>query len=202
MGGNSLRKWLRHTWLLGWVALGGCTAQLPPSAATPDEPERAAIEAAIQSWHQAKLPWSGTCDEQFGRIRVVVSMPDEFTDLCGRKPVNAGGKLYACNTEQYERDFPGWLFDNDRIPLLVISRLQPVAHRHMLVIHESMHWMERCSGKGIDFEHEDPRVWESARLMAQRLLRMGERRYRMALDWKPPAEHYAQMSTPLDDDRR
>lgn len=174
------------------LSLVGCTAQLPPSAALPDEPELVAIEAAVQSWRHAGLPWSHTCDEQFDQIRVVVSMPDEFTTLCGRRPVNAGGKLYACNTEQYENSFPFWLMDNDRIPLLVISRLQPVSHRHMLVIHESMHWMERCSGKGIDFEHEDERVWQSARLMAQRLLRMNERQYRLALDWGPPAEHYAQ----------
>jgi hypothetical protein len=38
----------------------------------------------------------------------------------------------------------------------------------LLVVHETKHWLERCSGKGIDFEHEDPRVWQDARMVAQR----------------------------------
>ena len=165
------------------ISVAGCSARLPPSAALPAEPDLVAIEAAVQSWRHAALPWSATCDEQFDRIRVVVSMPSEFTELCGRRPVNAGGKLYACNTEQYRRSFPFWLMDDARVPLLVISRLQPEPHRRVLIIHEAMHWMERCSGKGIDFEHEDERVWLSARLMAQRLLRMNERQYRLAKTW-------------------
>jgi len=37
-----------------------------------------------------------------------------------------------------------------------------------LVVHETMHWLERCSGKGIDFDHSDPVVWEEARASAQR----------------------------------
>lgn len=158
-----------------------CGATLPPSAAYPEPHEQAAIEAAIQSWQMAGLPWSDTCQEQFGRIRVVVSMPEEFTELCGRRPVHAGGKLYACNTEQHEQRFPALIFDGDRIPLLVISRLQPEDHRRLLVIHESMHWLERCSGKGIDYDHADARVWDSARHVARRLLEEEEERYRLAL---------------------
>jgi len=34
-------------------------------------------------------------------------------------------------------------------------------------VHETMHWLERCSGKGIDFEHADPVVWQQARATAQ-----------------------------------
>ena len=41
-------------------------------------------------------------------------------------------------------------------------------HRRLLVVHETMHWIERCSGKGIDFDHADARVWHGARLVAQR----------------------------------
>lgn len=168
-----------------WV-IAGCTAALPPSAASPRPEELSAIEAAVCSWRIAELPWSTTCQQEFVRIRTVVSGPEEFTDLCGRRPVHAGGTLYACNTEQHEWTFPASLFDSDRIPLLVISRLQPEAHRRILVIHESMHWLERCSGKGIDFDHEDPRVWQSARLMAQHLLEKDDERYRLAgLDGDP-----------------
>jgi hypothetical protein len=93
-------------------------------------------------------------------------------DACGRpaaeRPLHAGGKLYACNTEQYEHAFPFWVVRDSRVPLLVISQLQPEDHRRLLVVHETMHWLERCSGKGIDFDHADPRVWQEARQVAQR----------------------------------
>lgn len=179
-GANVSGRW--SSWI-GMVVLSatiGCGATLPFSAAYPKPHEQAAIESAIQSWQMARLPWAPACQEQLSRIRVVVSGPEEFTELCGRRPVHGGGKLYACNTEQYEQRFPMMLFDNDRIPLLVISRLQPENHQRLLIIHESMHWLERCSEKGIDFDHEDARVWRGARYVAQRLLVEKEDRYRLA----------------------
>ena len=127
-----------------------------------------AIHASIQAWRNAGLPWSDSCTDQYDRIRIVVSQPREFTELCGRAPLHAGGRLYACNTEQYEHGFPLWVVDNARVPLLVISELQPETHRKLLVVHETMHWLERCSGKGIDFDHQDATVWQGARLEAQR----------------------------------
>jgi len=151
------------------IVLGaGCTASLPPSAELPIDEEQVAIQAAIMAWHEAGLPWSESCTEQYDRIRIVVSQPREFTELCGRKPLHAGGRLYACNTEQFENAFPMWVVDDRRVPLLVISELQPEMHRRLLVVHETMHWLERCSGKGIDFDHEDERVWQEARAVAQR----------------------------------
>ena len=152
----------------GSVLTLGCAASLPPSAEFPIDEEQLAIESAILAWHDAGLPWSSTCSDQYERIRVVVSKPTEFTDLCGRRPLHAGGKLYACNTEQYEHAFPFWVVRDSRVPLLVISQLQPEDHRRLLVVHETMHWLERCSGKGIDFDHADRRVWNGARLVAQR----------------------------------
>jgi hypothetical protein len=146
----------------------GCAASLPPSAELPVDEEQVAIQAAIMAWHEAGLPWSDSCAEQYDRIRIVVSQPREFTELCGRKPLHAGGRLYACNTEQFENAFPLWVVDDRRVPLLVISELQPEMHRRLLVVHETMHWLERCSGKGIDFDHEDERVWQDARAVAQR----------------------------------
>lgn len=162
------------------AALGSCAAALPPSAVMPAAHEQVAIEAAVQSWRMARLPWSPMCDEQFERVRVVTTGPEEFTELCGRRPVHGGGKLYACNTEQYEMAFPFWLMDYDRVPLLVISELQPPDHRRVLVIHESMHWLERCSGKGVDFDHEDGRVWQGARMVAQRIMHATDARTRVA----------------------
>jgi hypothetical protein len=148
--------------------LTGCAASLPTAARHPSAEDRTAIEAAVYAWRIAGLPWSRTCDDEFGRMRVVVTEPQEFTQLCGRKPVHAGGSLYACNTQQNEQVFPYSLIDNDHVPLLVISQLQPQEHRRLLVVHETMHWLERCSGKGIDFDHADQRVWRGARLLAQR----------------------------------
>ena len=172
---------------LAWCALLllGCTAALPPSAAYPHPEQQTAIQATIQSWQVADLPWAHTCDAEVSRIRVVVSAPTEFTSLCGRRPAQAGGKLYACNTEQYEKTFPLFLFDSQRVPLLVISRLQPQEHRRRLVVHETLHWLERCSGKGIDFDHADTRVWEDVRMMAHRLLD-GKGSYRLAQEQGMP----------------
>ena len=134
----------------------------------PANEDQLAIGAAIAAWRNAGLPWDQQCNEQYSRIRVVVSQPDEFTELCGRAPLHAGGKLYACNTEQYERSFPMWMVDDTKVPLLVISELQPEVHRRLLVVHETMHWLERCSGKGIDFDHQDHAVGQGARREAQR----------------------------------
>lgn len=156
--------------LLAVFALCGCAASLPPSAELPVDDDQTAIQLTILAWRDAGLPWSPACNEQYERIRVVVSQPREFTELCGRKPLHAGGRLYACNTEQYEQAFPLWVVDDARVPLLVISELQPEAHRRLLVVHETMHWLERCSGKGIDFDHADERVWGGARSRAQRAL--------------------------------
>ena len=161
---------LRLRWILAvcGIGIGSCAASLPYSAEFPVDEQQYAIQAAIQSWLDADLPWSSTCNEEYERIRVVVSQPHEFTELCGRRPLHAGGRLYACNTEQYERAFPVWVVDDARVPLLVISELQPQEHRRLLVVHETMHWLERCSGKGIDFDHADPRVWAGVRVTAQR----------------------------------
>jgi hypothetical protein len=161
---------VKQFWFATFVlcVLTSCAATLPPAAKLPNSADRAAIEAAVYAWRVAGLPWSSTCDEELGRVRIVVSEPVEFTELCGRKPVHAGGNLYACNTQQYEQAFPYYLLDADHIPLLVISQLQPEDHRRLLVVHETMHWLERCSGKGIDFDHADQRVWRGARLVAQR----------------------------------
>ena len=159
----------RAPWLFVLVMTAcGCAASLPHSAEWPVDDEQLAIHAAIMAWHDAGLPWDSACADQYDRIRVVVSQPREFTELCGRKPLHAGGRLYACNTEQYEQAFPLSMFDSARVPLLVISELQPEAHRRLLVVHETLHWLERCSGKGIDFDHEDTRVWNRARSGAQR----------------------------------
>jgi hypothetical protein len=156
-------------WLVALILFPcACAASLPPSAQLPVDQDQMAIQAAIIAWRNADLPWSDACSEQYDRIRVVVSAPGEFTELCGRKPLHAGGRLYACNTEQYEHAFPLWVVDDARVPLLVISELQPEAHRKLLVVHETMHWLERCSGKGIDFDHADATVWQGARIEAQR----------------------------------
>jgi hypothetical protein len=155
-------------WIALFAAAVGCAASLPPSAELPVDEDQLAIHAAIHAWRDAGLPWSDACTDQYDRIRIVVSQPGEFTELCGRAPLHAGGRLYACNTEQYEHAFPLWMVDNARVPLLVISELQPETHRRLLVVHEMMHWLERCSGKGIDFDHADARVWHGARLVAQR----------------------------------
>jgi hypothetical protein len=152
---------------LMFLSLSSCVASLPPSAEYPGMPDQVAIDSAVVAWRVAGLPWSARCDAEYPRIRVVVSKPSEFTELCGRKPLHAGGRLYACNTEQHEHAFPWSVVDRDQVPLLVISRLQPEPHQHLLVVHETMHWLERCSGKGIDFDHEDDRVWADARIRAQ-----------------------------------
>jgi hypothetical protein len=164
--GSVSLKWLGLS--VGLLMVASCAASLPPSAELPVDEDQLAIHEAILAWRGAGLPWADACTDQYERIRIVISQPREFTELCGRAPLHAGGRLYACNTEQYEQAFPLWVVDGARVPLLVISELQPEAHRRLLVVHETMHWLERCSGKGIDFDHADTVVWQGARLEAQR----------------------------------
>src|SRR6186713_2709270 len=98
--GTALLKLLCCTLL---VSALGCAASLPPSAELPVDEDQLAIHEAILAWRDAGLPWADACTDQYERIRVVISQPREFTELCGRAPLHAGGRLYACNTEQYEQ---------------------------------------------------------------------------------------------------
>ncbi|MCG8554241.1 MAG: hypothetical protein MJD61_02975 [Proteobacteria bacterium] len=159
-----------------WVALllSGCTAGLPRGATTPDGPQRAALSAAIETWRAAGLPWRAQCDEEYTRLHIVVAPPDTFTHVCRNRPLKAGGRLYACSLTQREHTWPWSVLDRDRVPLLVISALEPRDHRRRLVIHEAMHWLGHCSGKGIDYGHADVRVW-------QRVLGVAEQRMKSRL---------------------
>jgi hypothetical protein len=83
------------------------------------------------------------------------------------------------------------------VPLLVISQLQPQVHQRLLVVHETMHWLERCSGKGIDFEHADQLVWEEARADAQETVvaQLETRRGRHRVMWSQAGEDRARPRT-------
>lgn len=177
-----------------WLAVSGCVAPLPLSSETPKDYERVAIDLTIQAWVREGLPWSDRCDEELTKIQIVVSHPEEFTRLCNRRPLGAGGNLYACNSEQNEHIFPFWLLDGSKIPLLVINALQPEDRQRMLVIHETLHWLERCSGKGIDFKHADERVW---------LYVKGRAQYRYTeylTPASPPVLYSSASGSPLDSD--
>lgn len=143
-----------------------------------------ALSSAILEWRNQGLPWHGRCEDELPRVRIVVAMPGPFTELCRDRPSSAGGTMYACSTYQYERRWPWSIFARSRVPLLVISALEPQPHRRRLVIHEAMHWLGSCSGKGIDYDHEDTLVWRGVMSAAQaRLLDMlhpERERYRAA----------------------
>jgi hypothetical protein len=128
---------------------------------------------AIDTWELAGLPWGPTCDAELARLKVVVAKPRRFTELCLRRPSGGGGRLYACSTYQYKRAWPWSLVDGDRVPLLVISALETDDHRQRLVIHEAMHWLGGCSGKGIDHDHVDDFVWRGVMRVAQHRLAQG-----------------------------
>jgi len=149
--------------------ISGCVAELPASSYPPGIKEKTSIDASVAAWATAGLPWSDKCSEEYPRIRIVVSQPREFTDLCGRKPLHAGGRLYACQTEQFEFQFPARFIYWSKVPLLVVSALESPAHQHVLIIHETLHWLERCSGKGIDFDHSDAYVWTKVRGAARHI---------------------------------
>lgn len=147
-------------YLILLASLTSCAAKLPKSAARPDGDDQVAIDSAILAWREAGFSWTKECTDQYNRIHIVRSQPLEFLDLCGERPVQAGGNWFACSTEQIQ---------DNRIPLLVISALQPTAHQRLLVIHEMMHWLEQCSGKGIDHRHADKRVWQGALEEAEKI---------------------------------
>lgn len=157
--------------------LAGCASSLPAGAVTPQGNHRVALEAAVATWRGLGLNWSPLCVEEMQRVRVVIAEPETFTDLCRNRPSSAGGRLYACSTKQYEHAWPVSLIDGDYIPLLVISSLQPQSHREELVIHEAMHWLGDCSGRGIDHAHADDRVWQGVLVTATDRLHDANRAY-------------------------
>lgn len=153
-------------WLVTAVLLAGCASSLPPGAVSPQGNHRIALEAAVATWRELGLNWDSLCVEEMRRVRVVIAEPETFTELCRNRPSSAGGRLYACSTKQYESAWPVSMVDGDYVPLLVISALQPQAHREELVIHEAMHWLGDCSGRGIDHAHADDRVWQGVLVTA------------------------------------
>lgn len=172
-------------WLTSAVLLAACVSSLPTGAIPPQGNHRVALDAAVSTWRELGLGWAPLCVEEMQRVRVVIAAPETFTELCRHRPSSAGGRLYACSTKQYENAWPISLLDNDYVPLLVISALQPQAHREELVVHEAMHWLGDCSGRGIDYAHVDDRVWQGVLVTATERLHDAERghvgRYRLAL---------------------
>lgn len=134
-----------------------------------------ALEAAVATWRELGLNWDPLCVEEMDRVQVVIAEPETFTELCRNRPSSAGGRLYACSTKQYERAWPISVVDGDYVPLLVISALQPQAHREELVVHEAMHWLGDCSGRGIDHAHADDRVWHGVLVTATQRLHEASR---------------------------
>lgn len=172
-------------WTLLVVLFAACASRLPHGALPPQGTDRVALEAAVATWRELGLGWSPLCAEEMQRVRVVIAEPTTFTELCRNRPSSAGGRLYACSTKQYENAWPVSLINNDYVPLLVISALQPQRHREELVVHEAMHWLGDCSGRGIDHAHADDRVWQGVLVAAtERLHEAGDvdaGRARMAL---------------------
>lgn len=157
------------------VLLLGCASSLPPGAVTPQGNHRLALDAAVATWRELGLNWDPLCVEEMDRVQVVIAEPETFTELCRNRPSSAGGRLYACSTKQYERAWPISVVDGDYVPLLVISALQPQAHREELVVHEAMHWLGDCSGRGIDHAHADDRVWHGVLVTATQRLHEASR---------------------------
>lgn len=164
-------------WIVSAVLLAGCASSLPVGAAPPQGNQRIALEAAVATWRELGLNWDPLCIEEMQRVRVVVAEPEEFTELCRNRPSSAGGRLYACSTKQYERAWPISMVDGDYVPLLVISALQPEGHREELVVHEAMHWLGDCSGRGIDHAHADERVWQGVLVTATERMHEINRRH-------------------------
>ena len=152
---------MKYLSLIGVVLWIGCAASLPRGANQTSGSSERALVAAVSNWRGAGLPWTETCEQEYGRVRVIMAYPNEFSELCLDRPSSAGGRLYACSTSQLARAWPWSFVDRTKVPLLIVSALQPFDHRQGLVVHEALHWLGSCTGRGIDYEHQDNYVWQA-----------------------------------------
>lgn len=103
------------------------------------------VERVRSAWRAADLPYTEHCDAD--DPWVYVTSGSEFDGFC------RGTVIYeSCLT-----------FDNGE-PLVVLREDKNDAGH---VDHELLHWLEYCSFKGIDYAHQDLRVWGPGGVLEQ-----------------------------------
>ncbi len=109
------------------LLLAGC-ASLPSARMPASE-----VDAAIYAWRGAGLPYTDTCREQRGEVRVLVADGAQFREACGDHAQSCEvGSLLIVRPEYDDR-----------------------GHR----AHEALHWLQACGMQVVDVDHANKRIW-------------------------------------------
>jgi hypothetical protein len=125
------------------ILAAGCAYEVPGEHVAldyyPDE-----VQAAAAAWELAVGEAPG-CD--LSALRVVVAPPELLKELCGHTT-----GLTGCHSTvpRPRRDF-------------AVVSARHLDEESEIVAHETMHWLQQCSGRlpDDDPEHADPAVWDS-----------------------------------------
>lgn len=127
---------------LAWC--GGCN---DGPARCPIDREQSAIQAAAQAWWADGLPVEG-CN--LAELHVQwTRTAEEFKDRCAVTPEYAA----AC----YLHDTVDGVY---RTPLIVVAPGVKLTEEGRPLVHETLHYLDECSGRAIDYGHADVLVWE------------------------------------------
>lgn len=138
------------------LLLAACaSSHVPPGSTSLLAIEQASIEAGIQAWRAAGLPWSERCEEERTEIRLIYPADAALVRL---ECEDRKGTVTACLVF---RDYDGFWLDPNRVPVILVrGDVDQRTYKH-----EIPHWLAICSGlynrrdnRG-DPGHDDARLW-------------------------------------------
>ena len=154
------------------VLLAGCAHSVPERSTLVLHNDGDVLQVLASMWRAAGLEWSDRCDDELATARVAIHPEDDFrfwTTLCGyiegadgeevcpvSRPCRRGCARAAMTYVQTSA-WPAsmWSFGT---PVFHIHENR-AQYRRALVIHEALHWLGSCSGRGPDRKHLDEERW-------------------------------------------
>lgn len=142
-----------------FVGCGGLPASVDRF---PDELERTAIAVTMQTWNEdpALQPIGPQCIAELRHLRVAFLGPPEYRAACGECTYGAhydakkckNRLIYGCFRYRHPEGK-----DGPHIPIMVVWEMaeDPVE----VLMHETVHWLGSCTGRGPDGRHIDPLMW-------------------------------------------
>lgn len=177
---QSFSRGAHLVWLV--LLLIGCGTSLPNPAYFLNNQDDVVIDQLIFAWEEQKgLPSVGElCHDTRRSLRVAPVAGESFHDQCADycEPGNCPGYrtsrscrfgcAQSCFTHYCYRAFPGCTIARREIPVIAIHESFFDPHNlEPFLIHEGLHWLEWCTGNGIDHTHQDSLVWGPQGLRAQ-----------------------------------
>jgi len=145
------------------IVAAACAPSLPEGVGYMNADERSLVTDVIDVWVDEGFPFPDDCNPT--RLQIAVVPEDQFETMCLMCYYEGGenritrrcqwGYAYAC----FSREKWGSALSNT-IPVVVIGEVWADTPKYPgLVMHETVHWLEWCSGYG-NRNHTGP-VWEA-----------------------------------------